>query len=362
MKLRFFASPTDIRGLFLEIEQSLEICYVWGLGAPCLDVLNVFNSCNEIDCFGYALDPTYWMDIYFRDTKLNFVQNAGGYYISNASVQLHICNTATKTLTDRALKMNELYCPPGAEKRNQNLFLAIKRIMLKNWPRIDGILYGPEVFQKREHLVFLGDTTFSFSGEEQYTTSLEMWREPLIPKISNTPFLCSPPELQIHFYASSCDMLDFFRQLELHTSMRYWCGKECFRFEHFNQLFSERFQDDPFQKAFHAVDMYTHNTIDVTLGGLRADIKNVVAPGFITYMSGCPKYGGTLFRRLNKLFEEMFSKTTIKPYKTYYIGPEIFENRSHIIFDNGDPRFRWKDGELVNVWRTEWEKIIGTEI
>lgn len=355
MLQRFFASPTDIRTLFQEIEQKLNICYIWGFSVPCIDVLNIFNSCNEIDCFGYALDSTYWIDIHFRDTTLNFVQNDRGYYIPNERVQLHICNTATKALPDRALIMSELYCPPGAEKRNKNLFLTIKRAMQKKWQRIDGILYGSEVYQEREHLVFLGDTIFSFSGAEQHITSLETWCASLAPEIRNTPFFCPPPVPEIHFYASSCDMLALFRQLETQTSMRYWCGKESVRFERFDQLFSERFQDDRTPKAFHAIDMYTHNTIDVTLGGLRTDIKDVVVPGIITYMSGCPKYGGTLLRKLNKLFESLFGKTSIKHYGTYYIGPEIFENRDHIIFDNGDPRFRCVNNEFVNVWRNEWE-------
>ena len=152
MLQRFFASPTDIKALFQEIEQRLDICYVWGFSVPCLDILNIFDSCNEIDCFGYALDSTYWIDIHFRDTTFNLVQNAGGYYFSNERVQLHICNTATKTVPDRALIMNELYCPPRAEKQNRNLFLTIKRTMRKRWQSIDGILYGPEVFQEREHL------------------------------------------------------------------------------------------------------------------------------------------------------------------------------------------------------------------
>lgn len=98
MLQRFFASPTDIKALFQEIEQRLDICYVWGFSVPCLDILNIFDSCNEIDCFGYALDSTYWIDIHFRDTTFNLVQNAGGYYFSNERVQLHICNTATKMI------------------------------------------------------------------------------------------------------------------------------------------------------------------------------------------------------------------------------------------------------------------------
>ncbi len=108
MKLYFFATPTDIKSLFQKIEQKIDICYIWGFSVPCLDALNVFNSCDEIDCFGYAVDSEYWIDIHFRDTTLNLVQNANGYYCSNERVQLHICNTATKTLPDRALIMNEL--------------------------------------------------------------------------------------------------------------------------------------------------------------------------------------------------------------------------------------------------------------
>ena len=32
MLQRFFASPTDIKALFQEIEQRLDICYVWEIG------------------------------------------------------------------------------------------------------------------------------------------------------------------------------------------------------------------------------------------------------------------------------------------------------------------------------------------
>ena len=226
MLQRFFASPTDIKALFQEIEQRLDICYVWGFSVPCLDILNIFDSCNEIDCFGYALDSTYWIDIHFRDTTFNLIQNDGGYYFPNERVQLHICNTATKTVPDRALIMNELYCPPRAEKQNRNLFLTIKRTMRKRWKSIYGILYGPEVFQEREHLVFLGDTTFSFSGQERYTTALETWCNSLTPEIMNTPFSCLHPEPEIHFYATSCDMLTIFQQLETQSSNRYSCHKE----------------------------------------------------------------------------------------------------------------------------------------
>lgn len=357
MLQRFFASPTDIKALFQEIEQRLDICYIWGASVPCLDVLNIFDSCNEIDCFGYALDPTYWIDIHFRDTTFNLVQNSGGYYFSNERVQLHICNTATKSVPDRALIMNELYCPPGAEKRNRNLFLTIKRAMQKKWQKIDGILYGTEVFQEREHLVFLGDTAFTFSGQRQYATALEPWYSALDPEIKNTPFYVLPPEPEIHFYAASCDMLTFFQELEAQTSMRYWYGKESVRFEHFHQLFFERLQDDESPKTFHAIDMYTHNTVDIILGGLRADIKDAVVPGMITYMAGCPRYGGTLLRKLNKLFEASFSKISIKHYGTYYLGPDIWNLKERLIFDNGDPRFRWNNGEFINVWRAEWEAM-----
>ena len=357
MLQRFFASPTDIKALFQEIEQRLDICYVWGFSVPCLDILNIFDSCNEIDCFGYALDSTYWIDIHFRDTTFNLVQNAGGYYFSNERVQLHICNTATKMIPDRALIMNELYCPPGAEKRNRNLFLTIKRTMQKRWQSIDGILYGPEVFQEREHLVFLGDTTFSFSGQERYTTTLETWCNSLAPEIMSTPFSYLPPEAEIHFYATSCDMLTIFQQLETQSSMRYWCDKESVRFEQFHQLFFERLQDNQSPKIFHAIDMLTHNTVDVILGGLRTDMKDVVVPGMITYMAGCPKYGGTLLRKLSNLFETSFSKISIKHYGTYYLGPDVWNAKERLIFDNGDPRFRWKDGKFENVWRAEWETM-----
>lgn len=353
----FFASPADIKTFFLEMEQDLDLCYVWGFHVPCLDVLNVFDSCDEIDCFGYALDATYWIDIHFRDTTLELVQNAHGYSYSNERVQLHICNTAAKALPDRALVMDELYCPPGAEKQNKNLFLALKRAMQKKWPKIDGILYGPEVFREREHLVFLGDTDFSFSGQERYTTSFETWYDSLAPEIRDTPFFCPPPEPKISFYASSHDMLAFFQQLEAQTSMRYWCGKESTRFEHFHQLFSDRSRDVMISTTFHAVDMRTHNTIDVTLGGLRTDRKDVVVPGMITYMADCPRYGGTLLRKLNKLFEVLFHKTMIGHIGTYYLGPDIWNDKERLIFDNGDPRFRWSDGRFTNVWRTEWEAM-----
>lgn len=357
MLQRFFASPMDIKALFHEIEQRLDICYTWGFSVPYPDVLNVFSSCDEIDCFGYALDATYWIDIYFRDTELNCVQNARGYYFSNESVQLHINNTASKTLPDRALVMNELYCPPGAEKQTKNLFMTVKREMQRKWQKIDGILYGPEVFQERERLVFLGDKTFSFSGEEQYITTLEMWYKSLAPEIKNTPFFCSPPEPKLCFYASLCDIQSFFQQLETQTSMRYWYDKEIVRFERFYELFSEKFQDDKSQKAFHAIDIYAHNTIDVILGGFRTDIENVVVPGMITYTGGCPRYGGTLLRKLNKLFELLFVKTSIKHYGTYYLGPDIWNTKEHLIFDNGDPRFRWSDGNFTNVWRSEWDAM-----
>ena len=70
VKLYFFATPTDIKFLFQSIEQKIDICYIWGFSVPCPDALNVFNSCDEIDCFGYAIDSEYWIDIHFRDTAL----------------------------------------------------------------------------------------------------------------------------------------------------------------------------------------------------------------------------------------------------------------------------------------------------
>ena len=85
MLQRFFASATDIKALFQEIEQMLGICYTWGFGVPCLDVLNIFDSCNEIDCFGYALDSTYWIDIHFRDTTFNLIQNDGVLFFQRES-------------------------------------------------------------------------------------------------------------------------------------------------------------------------------------------------------------------------------------------------------------------------------------
>ena len=64
MKLEFFASPADIKALFHELEEKIELCYIWGFSVPCPDVLNVFSSCDEIDCFGYALDSVYWIDVH----------------------------------------------------------------------------------------------------------------------------------------------------------------------------------------------------------------------------------------------------------------------------------------------------------
>lgn len=357
MKLEFFASPADIKALFHELEEKIELCYIWGFSVPCPDVLNVFSSCDEIDCFGYALDSVYWIDVHSQNTTLNLVQNTNGYYYSNERVQLHICNTATKALPDRVLIMNEVYCPPQAEKSNKDLFLMIKRAMQSKWEKIDGILYSPEVFQEREHLMFFGDNPFSFSGQERYPTTLEAWCSSLSPEIRDTPFLCPPPELEIHFYATSCDILTVFQQLELQNSMRYWCGKEIVRFDHFQQLFSERFHGEDPLKTFHAIDIDTHNTIDITLGGVRADMRNVVAPGMITYMSGCPKYGGTLLRKLNSLFEASFHKVSIEHYGTYYLGTDIWDAKEHLIFDNGDPRFRWNDGTFKHIWRAEWDSI-----
>lgn len=358
----FFASPADIKALFQEVEQRLDICYVWGVDvAPRLDMLNVFDSCDEIDCFGYALDSTYWIDIHCREIPLDLVQNARGYYFSNERVQLHICNSTTSSRSDRVVAMNELYCPPGAKDYNRKLFLSIKKAMQKRWQKIDGILYGPEVFRERERLVFLGDTTFSFSGEERYATIWETWLDSLAPEIKNTPFLCPPPELKMCFYASARDMLAFFQQLERqHTSLRYWCGTEDARVEHIHQLFSERFQDDKTPKSFYALDLYTHNALDVTLGGLRTDIKGVVVPGKITYMPACPRYGGTLLRKVEQLFEELFHTTVIKNYGTYYMGPDIWELREQLIFDNGDPRFRFVDGDYINVWRRDWDTFVSS--
>lgn len=359
MLQKFYASPADMKTLFQEIEQKLNICYTWGFSVPCIDALNVFNSCDQIDCFGYALDSTYWLDIHFRDMKLNLVQNDHGYYFSNERIQLHICNTATKALPDRALVMNELYCPPGAEKQNKNLFLAIKRAMGKKWEKVNGILYGPDVFRERERLLFLGDTIFSFSGREQYTTSLDTWYDSLTPEIKTIPFLCPPPKSEMNFYATTHDMLAYFQQLESQVSMRYWCGKESIRYEHFHQLFFERLRDDKSTKTIHAIDMCTRNIVDVTLSGLRTNIKDVVVPGMVTYMGGCPKYGGTLHRKLNRLFEMLFKTVSIKHYGIYYLGPEIYQKRDHIIFDNGDPRFKCVNNEFVNVWRNEWDQIQG---
>lgn len=356
----FFASPSDIKALFQKIEQKIDIRYVWGADvAPGLDLLDIFDSCDEIDCFGYAVDPTYCFDIYNRDTTLNPVQNARGYYFSNERVQLRICNTVTDARPDCVMVMNELYCPPGVQNSTRNLFLAIKRAMQKSWKKIDGILYGPEVFQEREHLVFLGDTTFSFSGEKQYTTTWETWIDLLAPELKNTRFLCPPPERTLHFYASSRDMLAFFQQLETrHTSMQYWCGTEDARFDHVCQLFSARFQDDKIPKSFHALDLYTHNAIDVTLGGLRTDIKGIVVPGNITAMRARPIYGGTLLRTVNRLLEERFHTTVIKHYGTHYIGPDIWQRKEQMIFDNGDPRFRFVNGGYVNVWRRDWDAFL----
>lgn len=252
----FFASPADITALFQEIEHQLNICYVWGFPVPFLDVLNVYDSCDEIDCFGYAVDSTYWLDIHPRETALALVQNAHGYYFSNERVQLHICNTAIGSRSGWSMKRNELYCPPGAKEEYKSLFRSIKRAMQKKWQKIDGILYGPDVFRERERLLFFGDTTFSFSGDDPYATTWEAWFASLSPERKDTPFLRPPPELTIRFYASSGDMLAFFQQLETqHTSMRYWCGTEDTRFDHVSQLFSKRFQDDNAPKSCHALDL-----------------------------------------------------------------------------------------------------------
>ena len=39
-------------------------------------------------------------------------------------------------------------------------------------------------------------------------------------------------------------------------------------------------------------------------------------------MRGCPKYGGTLLRKLNKLFEMSFNSVSVKHYGTYYLGSQ----------------------------------------
>ena len=89
----------------------------------------------------------------------------------------------------------------------------------------------------------------------------------------------------------------------------------------------------------------------------RTDRKDVVVPGRITYMSGCPRYGGTLLRKLTELFEGSFNRVILKHYGTYYLGPDIWNAKERLIFDNGDPRFRWEDGTFKNVWRAEWEAM-----
>lgn len=87
MKLEFFASPADIKALFHELEEKIEMCYIWGFSVPCPDVLTVFSSCDEIDCFGYALDPAYWIDIRSRDTSVD------SNFLSSSMIQFRKCAT-----------------------------------------------------------------------------------------------------------------------------------------------------------------------------------------------------------------------------------------------------------------------------
>lgn len=94
------------------------------------------------------------------------------------------------------------------------------------------------------------------------------------------------------------------------------------------------------------------------MGGFRSDIKDVVVPGSITYLRACPIYGGTLLRTANRLFQEFFHPTVIKHYDTYYMGPDIWQRKEQLIFDNDDPRFRFVDGEYVHVWRKDWDAFV----
>jgi len=355
MVQRFFASPTDIRTLFGEIEQNINLCYVWGGVCPCFDVLKKFNSCEEIDGFGYAIDTAYRLNIYFDDSKVEFVNNRAGYYNSNESIELHINNIATNKYSSRVARMSELYCPPGAQSKNRELFSFIKKAMRKKWTKINDVLYGLEVFQEREHLAFVGDQEFSFKGQTQYLTSLDAWYDSLPSEYKSIPFFPLPPEPIIHFYASAHDILELFNQFEQRTSLKYWLEDEDIHIDNIDKLFSKQFQCDTPQKSFHAIDLNTYGSVDVRLGGIRTDVKDVVALGTITYMKGCPKYGGTLLRKLNELVEVVFSKATIKHYGIYYIGPEVYAKRNRFIFDNGDPRFKCVDDEFVHVWRSEWD-------
>ena len=139
-------------------------------------------------------------------------------------------------------------------------------------------------------------TPFHFQGKSDTPQHWKHGAVHLAQRLETHRFYVLRQSWRSIFYATSCDILTVFQQLELQNSMRYWCGKEIVRFDHFQQLFSERFHGEDSLKTFHAIDIDTHNTIDITLGGVRADMRNVVAPGMITYMSGCPKYGGTLLR------------------------------------------------------------------
>lgn len=123
MLQRFFASPTDIKALFQEIEQRLDICYVWGFSVPCLDILNIFDSCNEIDCFGYALDSTYWIDIHFRDTTFNLVQNAGGLLFFQRESPTAYLQYSYKNDPRSGVDYERIILPTGSGKAKSKPFL-----------------------------------------------------------------------------------------------------------------------------------------------------------------------------------------------------------------------------------------------
>lgn len=363
MELSFFASPSDIKGLFTEIEAKTPLHYFWGFGGPLADVVGPFDSCDEIDGFGYALDYTYRLDFNVVSEPFQIVQNMRGYYNQSCTLSLMLCGRTGATITDKNFPSAVISCPINAPQNSEcrKLFYRIKRKINKNWHKINGMFFGDEVYSKRKDLIFLNregyvDTPFYFDdGDKICETS----SNPLSDKgercFIDTPFTLKITDLINGFYSSERDIIELFQAVEKHFSLRYRYRKEGPEYsKEFFTSFSVLQRDVQQQNLVCAYELQYRNSVEIQMGSYH---DNVVVPWSIGYERFCPRYGGTLLRFIIELLTKSFKPIHIKHYGTYYLSPEIWNCKEHLIFDNGDPRFRWKNGEFVNVWRAEWEAM-----
>lgn len=363
MEISFFASPTDIKNLFTEIEAKTPLHYFWGFGGPLADVIGPFNSCDEIDCFGYALDHIYRLDFNVAKEPFQIAQNMRGYYNQSCALSLTLYGRTGTAYMETAFLSAAISCPINAPQNSEcrKLFLRIKRKMTKSWHKINGMFFGDEVYEKRMNLIFLNregyvNNPFYFDdGDNICETPSDRLSDKGGRCFIEAPFTLKVTDSINGFYSSERDIIELFRAIEEQFSLRYKYRKEKSEYsKEFFTSFAVLREDVKKQNLVCAYELQYRNSVEIQMG---SHCGNVVVPWSIGFERSCPRYGGTLFRFIIELITKSFKPVHIKHYGTYYLSPEIWESKEHLIFDNGDPRFRWENGEFVNVWRAEWEAM-----